>query len=151
VILGEVDGARSPGRTFTPIVGADLTLTPGADARLPVEPDFEYAVLGMKGTVVVDGAVPVEPGAMLYLGCGRRELALRAEGGGSVLLLGGEPFEEKLVMWWNFVARTDAEIRQAREDWMGGDRFGQVRGFDGAPIPAPPVPPTPLKSRGRVR
>ncbi len=54
-------------------------------------------------------------------------------------------------MWWNFVARNQDEITQAREDWMNGDRFGAVRGYDGAPLPAPALPAVPLKPRGRVR
>lgn len=73
LILGTVDGTTSPGTTYTPIVGADLSLAHGADVRLPLEPDFEYAVLSMSGEVHVDG-VPVLPGSMLYLGCGRTEL-----------------------------------------------------------------------------
>ncbi|WP_309058210.1 pirin-like C-terminal cupin domain-containing protein, partial [Streptomyces sp.] len=60
-------------------------------------------------------------------------------------------FGEEIVMWWNFVARTDEEIRQAREDWMTGDRFGEVKGYAGAPLPAPELPNTPLKARGRAR
>ncbi|MEY9841964.1 pirin family protein [Streptacidiphilus sp. EB103A] len=150
VIMGELDGARSPGRTYSPLVGADLTLAAGASARLPLQPDFEYAVLVMDGDARVDG-VPVERGSMLYLGCGRSELPLRAAADSGLLLLGGEPFEEKLVMWWNFVARTGDEIADARADWMTGDRFGQVHGYDGPAIPAPELPPTPLKPRGRVR
>ncbi|MFC1432758.1 pirin family protein [Streptacidiphilus sp. N1-3] len=150
VIMGELDGARSPGRAYSPLVGADLTLAAGSSARLPLDPDFEYAVLSMSGDAEVDG-VPVERGSMLYLGCGRRELPLRAGADSSLLLLGGEPFEEKIVMWWNFVARTGEEIGQAREEWMNGDRFGTVHGYDGAPIPAPALPPVPLKARGRER
>ncbi|MFC5748155.1 pirin family protein [Actinomadura rugatobispora] len=151
VILGELDGAASPGTAYTPIVGADIALRAGADARLPVEPDFEYAALTMAGTVEVDGE-RVEPGSMVYLGCGRRELPLRAvDGDGGLVLLGGEPFAEKLVMWWNFVGRTGEEIAQARRDWTDGDRFGEVHGYDGPPVPAPPLPETPLKARGRVR
>ncbi|TDD36292.1 pirin family protein [Actinomadura sp. KC06] len=151
VILGELDGAASPGTAFTPIMGADITLADGAEARLPVEPDFEYAALTMTGITEIDG-LRVEPGSMLYLGCGRRELPLRAaDGAGGLVLLGGEPFEEKLVMWWNFVARTGDEIGRARQDWMAGDRFGVVRGYDGPPIPAPALPATPLKPRGRTR
>ncbi|MFI8912929.1 pirin-like C-terminal cupin domain-containing protein [Streptomyces sp. NPDC053513] len=53
--------------------------------------------------------------------------------------------------WWNFVGRTDEEIRQAREDWMSGDRFGEVKGYDGDRLDAPEVPATQLKARGRVR
>ncbi|MFJ8748926.1 pirin family protein [Streptomyces sp. NPDC102441] len=150
VILGELDGAVSPGTSYTPIVGADLALTAGSEARLPLDPDFEYAVLSMSGEAQVDG-VPVLPGSMLYLGCGRTELPLRAVSDSGLMLLGGEPFEEEIVMWWNFVARTHDDIRQAREDWMNGDRFGAVRGYDGRPLPAPALPDVHLKPRGRVR
>jgi hypothetical protein len=59
------------------------------------------------------------------------------------------PFEEQIVMWWNFVGRSHDEIVQAREDWLTGRRFGEVRGYDGAALPAPPLPTTPLKPRGR--
>ncbi|MFF8962842.1 pirin family protein [Streptomyces globisporus] len=150
VILGELDGAASPGTAYTPIVGADLSLAAGAETRLPLDPDFEYAVLSMSGEAEVDG-VPVLPGSMLYLGCGRTELPLRAVSDAGLMLLGGEPFEEELVMFWNFIGRSHEEIVQAREDWMSGSRFGEVKGYDGAPLSAPELPATSLKPRGRVR
>ncbi|WP_308438446.1 pirin family protein, partial [Kitasatospora indigofera] len=150
VILGTLDGATSPGTAHTPLVGADLTLTEGAELRLPLERDFEYAVLAMTGSVDVDG-VRVEPGSVLYLGCGRAELPLLARTDSAVLLLGGEPFEEKIVMWWNFIGRSGEEITQAREDWMSGPRFGEVHGYDGDRLTAPQMPAVPLKPRGRAR
>ncbi|MFH9133923.1 pirin family protein [Streptomyces sp. NPDC017524] len=150
VILGELDGAVSPGTAYTPIVGADVTLAGGAEARLPLDPDFEYAVLSMSGEAEVDG-VPVLPGSMLYLGCGRTELPLRAVSDAGLMLLGGEPFEEELVMFWNWIGRSQEDIAQARDDWMNGTRFGEVKGYDGPPIPAPKLPSVPLKARGRVR
>ncbi|AHH99524.1 pirin family protein [Kutzneria viridogrisea] len=150
VLLGELAGAESPGTTYSPLVGADLALAAGTDVRLPVRPDFEYAALSMSGAAEVDG-VEVAAGNLLYLGCGRRELRLRASVDSAVMLLGGEPFEERIVMWWNFVARSGEEITQARADWMGGDRFGTVHGYQGGPIPAPALPGTPLKPRGRIR
>ncbi|MFI6106297.1 pirin family protein [Streptomyces sp. NPDC051310] len=150
VILGELDGARSPGTTYSPLIGADLALTRGAETRLPLEPDFEYAVLSMSGEAHVDG-VPVLPGSMLYLGCGRTGLPLRAESDAGLMLLGGEPFEEEIVMWWNFVGRSHEEIEQARDDWMNSTRFGQVEGYAGGRLPAPELPPVALKPRGRIR
>ncbi|WP_329178510.1 pirin family protein [Streptomyces decoyicus] len=150
VILGELDGATSPGTTYSPLAGADLTLAAGTDARLPVDPDFEYAALTISGESEVDG-VRLAPGALLYLGCGRSELPLRADSDSSLMLLGGEPFEEKIVMWWNFVGRSQEEIEEARADWTAGERFGQVKGYDGGPLPAPELPPVPLKARGRAR
>lgn len=145
VLLGELDGARSPGTAYTPIVGADLALTRGTEARLPLEPDFEYGVLAMSGEVHVDG-VPVLPGSMLYLGCGRTELPLRAESDAGIMLLGGEPFAEELIMWWNFVGRTQQDIEQARADWLSGSRFGEVKGYDGPPTARPRPPPGPAET-----
>ncbi|HEY5833764.1 pirin family protein [Streptomyces sp.] len=150
VVLGELDGAASPGTTYTPIVGADLTLAPGTAARLPVQPDFEYAVLAMSGEAEVDG-VRLAPGSMLYLGCGRRALPISADVSSSVMLLGGEPFEERLVMWWNFVGRSADDIARAREEWTNGTLFGEVHGYDGERLAAPELPPVPLKPRGRAR
>jgi hypothetical protein len=43
------------------------------------------------------------------------------------------------MMWWNFVARTFDEIVAAREAWMRGERFGEVRGAEAPRIDAPPV------------
>ncbi|MFJ9772285.1 pirin family protein [Kitasatospora sp. NPDC101157] len=150
VILGTLDTATSPGTTHTPLVGADLALAEGTNLALPLVPEFEYAVLAMTGRIDVDG-VPVEPGSMLYLGCGRREIPLLARSEAAVLLLGGEPFEEKIVMWWNFIGRTTEEIAEARAAWTTGDRFGEVHGYAGPRLPAPALPAVPLKPRGRAR
>jgi redox-sensitive bicupin YhaK (pirin superfamily) len=143
-------GGDSPARTFSPLVGAEVALDAGADDRLPLEPDFEYAALAVSGTVTVD-RVPLSPGPLLYLGTGRRELAVGADAPGRLLLLGGEPFAEQLVMWWNFVGRDHDEIVADRDEWMTGTRFGTVHGFDGDPLPAPAMPTSRLKPRGRVR
>ncbi|WP_326769580.1 pirin family protein [Streptomyces sp. NBC_01591] len=150
LILGELDGTTSPGTAYTPIVGADIALAAGAEARLPLDRDFEYAVLSMSGQAEVDG-VPVLPGSMLYLGCGRTELPLRADTDAGLMLLGGEPFEEEIVMWWNFIGRSHEEIEEARQAWTEGSRFGEVHGYDGGRLPAPALPPVALKPRGRVR
>jgi quercetin 2,3-dioxygenase len=149
--MGSVADATSPGTAYSPLMGADLKLTPGTDVELPLEPDFEYAVLAAGGSATVEGA-PVSHGSMLYLGTGRRTVRLQAEEAASLLLLGGEPFEEQLVMWWNFVGRSGEEIAEYAELWNAeDDRFGVVVGYDGDRLPAPTLPAMPLKARGRVR
>lgn len=151
VLMGSVGGATSPGTAYSPLVGADLKLTPGADVELPLEPDFEYAVLAAGGSATIEGA-PVGHGSMLYLGTGRTSVRLCADEAASLLLLGGEPFEEHLVMWWNFVGRSGEEIADYAERWNAEDeRFGVVVGYDGDRLPAPSLPAMPLKPRGRVR
>ncbi|HEY8474491.1 MAG TPA: pirin family protein [Natronosporangium sp.] len=149
VVVGELAGARSPAVVHTPLLGAELRLAAGAGTQLPLQPDFEYAVLVMTGAVEVAGT-SLTPGSLLYLGTGRSDLDLRAAGGPARLfLLGGEPFEEPLVMWWNFVGRSHEEIAQARADWQAGRRFGTVVGYQGDPLPAPAMPTTRLKARDR--
>ena len=156
VLVGALGGARSAARTHTPLLGVDLELAPGADIELPLEPGFEHGVLASSGAAEVEGA-PLTTGAMLYLGTGRRTLRLRggATADGSptrLLLLGGEPFDERIVMWWNFVGRSGEEIADFAEQWNAeSDRFGVVVGYDGDRLEAPPLPALPLKPRGRER
>jgi len=150
VLLGELAGARSPGRVYSPLVGIDLALDAGADVVLPLEPDYEHGVLTATGSADVAGT-RLGPGALLYLGTGRRELRLRTDAPARLLLLGGEPFAEEIVMWWNFLGSSGEEIAAAREAWVTGERFGTVTGYEGDPLPAPPMPQTPLRPRGRTR
>jgi redox-sensitive bicupin YhaK (pirin superfamily) len=145
VLVGTLAGAMSPARTYSPLVGAQVSLR--GDATLPLEPDFEYAALLISGSAqVAERDLPGGP--LLYLGRGRRDLQLSGEG--QLLLIGGEPFEEEIIMWWNFIGRSHEEIVADRDDWMAGRRFGTVVGFDGDPLPAPPMPTTALKPRGRL-
>ena len=151
VLIGTLAGVTSPARCHTPLVGAEITLTAGAAGTLPLRDDFEYAVLALDGAPTVDDAT-LKPGPLLYLGAGRTSVRLATGSASRLLLLGGEPFEERLVMWWNFVARDHDEIVQMRADWAAATpRFGTVRGYDGPPLAAPPMPITRLVPRGRVR
>jgi len=139
VLAGEVAGLRSPARVHSPLVGLDVALSGGAAARLPLQTEFEHAALVTSGTASVDTVV-LSPGTLLHLGRGRRDIALGADRPARLLLLGGEPFGEEIVMWWNLVARTTEEIAAARADWEAGRRFGEVRGYPGARLIAPPLP-----------
>jgi len=125
VLVGELAGVASPARQDTSLVGADLTVRPGATSW-PLRPDFEHALVVLSGEVAVAEQV-VRPGQLGYLGLRRDSLDLTALEQSRVLLLGGEPFGEQLVMWWNFVARTKEELAQARTQWATYDeRFGEV-------------------------
>jgi len=136
-------GGQSPATTFSPIIGAQLDVQGGATAAVPLRRDFEHALLVLDGEAVLERQ-PLVPDVLYYLGTGRDEMSLASRGGARLLLVGGAPFGETILMWWNFVARTQEEIVAAAEAWAEGRRFGEVRGYDGPRIPAPPL-------RGRVR
>ncbi|MBK5221452.1 MAG: pirin family protein [Acidimicrobiia bacterium] len=126
VLVGELLGHRSPARADTALLGAALSSRFTADTVLPLDPGFEHGIVVLSGAISV-GADRIVPGELAYLGLGRDELALAVEPGTEALLLGGEPFEAPLMMWWNFVARHRDEVRTANADWDAGhERFGTV-------------------------
>jgi quercetin 2,3-dioxygenase len=138
VLVGSFAGASSPARRDSELVGVDVALRPGR-SQWPLDPTFEYALVVPDGQALVQGQ-PVRPGQLAYLGRGRDRLELEAAEEARVLLLGGEPFEEPILMWWNFVARTPEEIATAARQWRSADpRFGRVD----SPLPRLRVPPLP--------
>ncbi|MCW2830851.1 MAG: pirin [Aeromicrobium sp.] len=148
VLLGELAGAASPATAFTPIVGAELLVRAGW-STVPVKAGFEHAVLAVDGAAEIDGA-DVPHRSVRYLGPGRDEITIHVAHDTTVLLIGGEPFDDDLVMWWNFIGRSHEEIVEAREDWQrAAERFGHVDGHGGRVIPAPPLPEVRLTPRRR--
>ncbi|MBB6627319.1 pirin family protein [Nocardioides sp. KIGAM211] len=163
VFLGSLLGSTSPVATFTPLLGAELLLEPGAVLELEVDPSFEHGVLVDTGALSVAG---VETGQhdLAYVPPGSERLELRA-GDDSVrlLLLGGPPFGESIVMWWNFVGRSHEDVAAYRAEWqaqlsrdgevvgdaqeMADGRFGIVPDDHLPPIPAPALPNARLKQR----
>ncbi len=129
VLVGSLAGASSPARRDTDHMGAELVLRPPG-ATVPLRPDYEHALVVLEGRVTVRGGgddTVVEPGVLAYLGSGRDECALGADEPARALLLGGVPFPEPVLMWWNFVARSRDEVSEARREWTAGDeRFGTV-------------------------
>ena len=171
VFMGELDvaGERlvSPARTYTPIVGAQLDLPAGGSVALGTDPSFEHALLVDTGDATLEGET-VPPAELGYVAPGRDRLVVTA-GASPVraVLIGGEPFTEDVVMWWNFVGRTHDDVARARADWMaqvaddgegtptryaGGAacrRFGEVHGYASGPLRAPALPDVRLRPRTR--
>jgi len=127
LLAGQSFGLQSPVQVFSELVGADLSAPAATTARIPLEPGFEHAILCLEESAVIEGE-RIVPGELFYLGDGRDRIDIQFEAGGHLLLIGGTPFEEPVLMWWNFVARTADEISQATEDWNAGQRFGEVAG-----------------------
>ncbi len=151
VLLGTLAGHASPVPTHTPLLGAELVIDPATEVVLDVAPEFEHGVLVDQGPVVLDGA-ELARAELGYTAPGRSRLTLGNPGDrpARVMLLGGEPFPEPVVMWWNFVGRTHEEIAGYRAEWESGSaRFGQVEGYRGdvQRLPAPTLPTVRMKPR----
>ena len=120
VLIGDIDGVRSPALGYSPLCGADLRLDAGADVVLAVQEDFEYGVFRGRGCGsrgIDDGRS--RPAALSRVD--RSHVRLRSEQGGRVIMLGGQPFAEDIVMWWNFIGRSHQEIVDFRSAWERRD------------------------------
>ncbi len=136
VMSGALGDVVSPARADTPLVGLAVDSVDAGTATLPLDAGFEHGVVLISGSLAVDGQ-PVHQGEIAYLAPGRVDLGLALGVDTHALVLGGAPFDEHLVMSWNFVGRDRDEVRLAAEEWnAGAERF---RAVDSAlpPIPAP--------------
>ena len=163
VFLGSLLGEVSPVATATPLLGAELLLDAGATLTLDVDPTFEHGLLVDTGRISVAGA-EVARSELGYVAPGPDRLVLHAVEQARLVLLGGPPFGEQIMMWWNFVGRTHEEIVAFRREWqeqiaqdgavvhdsqdVAAGRFGVVLGDHLPPIPAPEMPQVRLRPRG---
>lgn len=136
VIAGTLAEQTSPAQMFSPIVGAEIAFRAREPLLLPVRRDFEHALFVLSGDVQLNKR-PLEGGTLHYLGLKRDELHLAGSAGSRVLLIGGAPFNEPIVMWWNFVGTSHEQMAEAREDWIHHRRFGEVKAYKGSRLPAP--------------
>jgi redox-sensitive bicupin YhaK (pirin superfamily) len=136
VFAGTLGGVTSPGRHFSDLVGADIQVHTGSELAMDLRREHEHAVLVTDGDVAIDGE-PLQPRMLYYLGVNRTSVSFSSSGGGRALFIGGPPFPERILMWWNFVARTPEEIAQFREDWERHLRFGDVTSYRGERLAAP--------------
>jgi quercetin 2,3-dioxygenase len=138
VLAGSALGEASPAQVYSPLMAADLAAAGAARLELPLEAAFEHAALVLSGSASVAGEA-LTPGTLLYLGTRRERLGVACERAARILVVGGAPFGENVLLWWNFVARRVEEMEEATRAWNEGERFGEVRGSPSPRLVAPDV------------
>jgi redox-sensitive bicupin YhaK (pirin superfamily) len=124
LVIGSLDGLRSPVKTFSDTVYADIALADGARYQVRAEHveraiyvvTGEIEVIGQSGGFAAGEFVIFKPGA---------EIVLRGKGPARFVLVGGEPLPEKRNIYWNFVSSSADRIEQAKDDWRH-QRFAKV-------------------------
>lgn len=160
VFMGELDGVISTMELPLDIAGAELSLNPGAEMSLELNPDYEYGILVDTGSLTVNDA-RVARSELAYLSPGKEKMTLRAGSQTTrILVLGGPPFGEEIVMWWNFIGRTHDEVVSYRERYQaevgaegefpsdGQEIFGPFPEGQPPALPAPQMPSLRLRPRG---
>ncbi len=140
VFLGSLLGDTSPVSTYTPLLGAELHVEVGVTVELAVDDSFELGFLVDRGVLQVDER-EVKQDELAYVAPGCSTVTLVAgDEPVRVVVLGGPPFGEAIVMWWNFVGRSREEVEVASRQWQAADdHFGRVAS-PLARIAAPPRP-----------
>ncbi|MCB4361506.1 pirin family protein [Quatrionicoccus australiensis] len=140
LLAGNYAGHAAPTQLYSPLLGLDIASATTAAVDLDLRADFEYALLPLTGSVSLDSE-NFRADEFAYLGHGRETLRLELAADSKVLLLGGEPFAEPVLMWWNFVGFDKATIAAAQRQWESGDaRFGVVGDGLAPRLKAPPLP-----------
>ena len=146
VFAGSMLGYSSPAKHASHVLGIEIALSASTNLALPLHRSFEHAALLLTGDAEIDGQ-SIDAKGLWYLGTSRSVVEFKSRNGCRLLLIGGLPFPERILMWWNFVARTPEEIAQARSDWQRRQRFGEVKAYRGRRLDAPPLqrfaPPNP--------
>ncbi len=159
VFMGSLAGSESTASIYSGLVGAQLDLPPLTTVELPVDRTFEHGVLVDAGQLTL-GSHPVAVNELAYIAPGVNTLTLTSgDDPVRLLLIGGEPLGEQIVMWWNFIGRSHDEVVEFRRQWQdevidsatADGRFGIVRGYDGRPLRAPELPNVRLKAAGVTR
>ena len=158
VFLGSLFGRTSPVPMYSALVGAEVTLAAGHSLDVKLDAGHEHGFLCDTGSLAVGGAV-AWPGEILFQPAGASAITLEASPSEPtrVLVLGGKPFGEQIVMWWNFIGRSHEEVAAFREEWQRqrADRTpGAPEPYGAFPdvwehtLPAPELPNVRLRSRG---
>ncbi|WP_111858961.1 pirin family protein [Acinetobacter sp. CFCC 10889] len=140
VLVGEYLNTISPVKVHSELLGVDLTAQASTTTRIPLNPQFEYGFLALEGTAIINGHELTDDN-MVVLEPGLSEIEIQLHAGSRLLLLGGEPFESPILLWWNLVGRTQEELKIAREQWINHDtRFGSIPDYEGPRLEAPAFP-----------
>jgi redox-sensitive bicupin YhaK (pirin superfamily) len=124
VIAGELGGVRGPASTFTPVNMWDVRLDAGAELELPLPQGHNALIAVLSGHVTIGGE-PVGEAEVARFSTEGEGATLRADGDTMLLVLTGEPIDEPVFGYGPFVMNTEAEIRQAIDDFNSG-RFAQA-------------------------
>ncbi len=140
VLVGEFLNTTSPVKVHSDMVGVDFYAPEASTVMIPLNPKFEYGFMALEGEAVVNGHL-LNSDNMVVLEPGIERIEVQLHKGSRLLLIGGEPFESPILLWWNFVGRSQEQLKEAREQWVNHDaRFGTIPDYDGPRLVAPVLP-----------
>ncbi len=120
IIAGKYLDKSGPARTFSPMQVWDLRVRAGATVELPATVGWTTALFVLKGQVKTETGEAIGEARLVAFEREGDRLVFQALEDSTLLFLSGEPLGEPIVGYGPFVMNTEAEIRQAFEDYESG-------------------------------
>lgn len=146
VLAGEWESQRAPTEVHSPLVAVDMEASQPTSATLALRPDFEYGVLCLYGDLQVNGQTAAA-NELIYLPEGGSAVDVQCGANSRFILLGGEPYEGGVLIWWNFVGQNQEEIEGFLANWNQGIGFGEPVASPLPPLTAPTLDGVQLRQR----
>ncbi|MEN6669323.1 pirin family protein [Psychrobacter sp. B38] len=134
---------EAPTIQYSKMIGIDVNFLADGEVTLNLEPNFEYGLLVIEGKVESEGSTCEKDQLFRFYDSDIAHssgIKLAAKKGTRLMVIGGEPLNNKVLLWWNFVADNKQELEQSIIDWNNGHkRFGEVDSTMER-LPAPELP-----------
>jgi redox-sensitive bicupin YhaK (pirin superfamily) len=125
VIAGQYKDAKGAASTFTPIEVYTVKLQKGASASFELPANYNTGLLIIKGSIVVNGDTKGPENNFVLFNNDGETFTIEASEDAVVLLLSGEPINERIFAYGPFLMNSREEIEQAYSDYNLG-KFGYL-------------------------
>tara|TARA_B100000749_G_scaffold280898_1_gene280824 strand:- start:18096 stop:18962 length:867 start_codon:yes stop_codon:yes gene_type:complete len=133
LIAGSALGEVSPLPVYSSLFYMEAHSEPGGPLSLDVPADSEAAIYVIEGTIEVEdqsygskSMIVMKPG---------ESIQINGAANSRIMLLGGEIFEKKPSVWWNFVAYDSQTMNQAKQMWRSNEFPDVVNEEERIPLP----------------
>jgi hypothetical protein len=97
----------------------------GDKASFTFNKEFNTGMLVIEGSITINNKNEVPENHFIFFNHDGEEITIEAEEDSIVLILNGEPINEPIASYGPFVMNTEAEIKQAFEEYKNG-KFGYL-------------------------
>ncbi len=125
VVAGEYNGTKGPATTFSPVNLFNAKLKNGSQAEFHFGSNTNSGILVIDGEVRVNESKTVPQDNFVLFGQSGEKFTIEAVKESVVLILSGDPINEPIASYGPFVMNTQAEIKEAYDDFYNG-KFGHL-------------------------
>jgi hypothetical protein len=125
IIAGEYNGLKGPAVTYSPVNLFNAKLLKGDKASFSFKKEYNTGMLVIEGQIKINGLKSAPENNFILFGHNGENIEIEGEEQSIVLILSGEPLNEPIASYGPFVMNTEAEIKEAFEDFKSG-KFGYL-------------------------